>query len=381
MPKFRFQALIPGRRCVGKNADGSKRFETFTAAHSRKYADALNQMIKSKINIPVPWEHDPDAKPTTSAQRAKNTAGWVEMATVDANGIMHVDANIPDESDAILVRKVRFCSPRIAAFTDGNGKDWGAVTGYGNAITHLALTPRPVQHEQAPATQLAIQLSLDPYTGIDMAEKEGDEETPPKKKEGAEIPDGEVQPSGPAELKALITALAARGLIIPNEVKDLKELIIAIKSNANESPDANPGIVPTQGNTVEGVDKPIAMSLAEQKSNERASKQTRKELKARAAALFTGGVVSKPISLSLEQEADKVVIAFDDNGDMRQNVLSIKLDAYEAIKGGGRQAIPGRAERHPGVPSKASGLVELALPDELSGDMSDDKILAAFDAM
>src|SRR5262245_3170246 len=156
MAEFRSLVLAPGRRCVGKNPDGSKRYVTFTADYCRDKADRGNRMLAKGINIPVCWEHRADGKPRKlskddwASERAKGTAGSAKRFEVDADNRVFAVHEIPDDSDAKRAEVVRFCSPEINAFTDGDGEDWGEV------ITHIALTPRPVQHEQPPIARLSL---------------------------------------------------------------------------------------------------------------------------------------------------------------------------------------------------------------------------------
>src|SRR5215831_4555786 len=95
-----------------------------------------NAMLAAGLSIPVPVEHQKEATPLTSSERAArqllNNAGWVDQYRLRPGNRLYAALDIQDES---LVKKlpktIRFTSPWINSFTDGNGKSWDGV------ITHL----------------------------------------------------------------------------------------------------------------------------------------------------------------------------------------------------------------------------------------------------
>lgn len=318
MARFRWQALTPDTPwVVGTNPDGTPKLHTFTRADSRKFAASGNAMLQAGINIPVSMEHRDDQKPRQlsrddwASERAKGTAGWVDKFLVSKNtGIMFVEGEAPSAEDAKAIEANRFCSPEIDAFKDGKGLDWGEV------ITHLAVTPRPVQHDQTPVLRLSqtcMRLSLDPKDGKDLAkspevppdpapEPKPEPEPspaptrlaapPPPKAPPPEqpAPAAEAKPAGdkPEEkvpdkaipengndgtgnLTRLIEALREAGLTIPDEVQDVAGLIIAVKASGGASalqPLDDLEEVPPTGQTgaaTGGAAMPLMMSLEGQK--------------------------------------------------------------------------------------------------------------------
>lgn len=344
---------------MGTEADGRKIMAEFSPADVKAFHQRGNEMIRSRVPVPVCFNHDPAVKPAVTAaererQKALAVAGEAVEYELAKDGTLFANVEVPDPMDALLVRRMKFTSPRIEPFTDGNARDWGRV------ITHLALTPRPVQHDQPPARELslgAVQLSLDPYEGIDMAE------------EKTESGEGE---GGAATIKDLIAALSAAGLTIPKEVETLDDLIIAVKASAGVGGKGGAG--PADG-TVESSEKPLMMSLETQQK--KAEVIARGILKKRAADLFANGIVPKPISDALIRECDTVQLAFDDKGEVVPNAVTIRLESYEALPKGttvtARQPDERRRQRDPRVEE-----VELSLSG-VSRDPSDKELLEAWD--
>jgi len=116
------------------------------------FAARLNEMRSAGLHVPVTWEHQPDCKPTTraawlsrNADMARMTAGFATSAH-DSGGVLCGELEIPDEADRKQLPKTRFVSPMIEwDYRDPTGKVWG-----GPSITHIAITPAPVQHTQQP---------------------------------------------------------------------------------------------------------------------------------------------------------------------------------------------------------------------------------------
>ncbi len=136
--------------------------EKFVATPDRiKYmADQGNLMLADGLTVPVPLEHQPDARPLTSGERAahniRNNAGHVKSYEVGADSRLFGVLDIADPSIADkLGSTIKFTSPWINSFTDGNGKRWEGV------ISHVALTTRPRIVKQEPfARSVAAAMSL-----------------------------------------------------------------------------------------------------------------------------------------------------------------------------------------------------------------------------
>jgi hypothetical protein len=214
------------------------KYEATPAEVHRLFNDG-KAMLADGLSIPVPLEHQLEALPMTKAQRAaqmlRDNAGWVtgyEVRDIVEKGetVKDVLFGQVDIQDPEIAKKapgtIKWTSPWIKSFTDGNGKNWNGV------ITHLALTTRPRITKQQPFTSMAAALSLLPHlkpqttfpkglalsraglvqdnkplypmafslwTGIRLAE----DEMPPKKDKSKEKPeakrDDKAPPSKPGE--------------------------------------------------------------------------------------------------------------------------------------------------------------------------------------
>lgn len=339
MPKFRLRALTPGRRFVGYHKDGSKRFFDFTPEFCRQQFARNSEMVKADVPVPVCWGHRNDiavgrmSQDDLATARARGTAGRVEGYELAADGSGAFDAlvDIPDADDARKAEVVRFCSPEIDYVTDGTGRDWGV------AISHLALTPRPVQHPQPPIARLSIldggpiRLALDPSKGTDMADDAAEVEDTEDDETGPETPEPAAQT--PEDLKALVAALRKKGFTIPEMVKDLNDIVIAVEASTPPAPIAAPDPKPEAdgGQVVEGAAAPMTLSLPEQKAQQRAEAMTRKEITGRITKLVNSGRITPDLGKKLTSEATKIRLSFTDAGDVAPNDVLTKIEAYEAL--------------------------------------------------
>jgi hypothetical protein len=386
MPQFRLRALSPGRKCVGRNPDGSKRFVNFTLEYCLDQFRQNSALLAAGIPVPVSWEHRDDQKPGRlsrddwASARAKGTAGWVDQYQQLPDGAFDALITVPDDSDGKQAEVVRFCSPEIDRFTDQTGKDWGEV------ITHLALTPRPIQHDQPPIARLSVlsagpvRLAVDPKKGTDMAD-EKDDDTKDVKRKAEDAQDGDKkddseEKDAPTEFGALVEALVAKGFIVPEEVKDMAGLIIAIKASPDDG--GGDGLDDLDDpNAVQQVSRqsPIAMSHTKdgededekedddeddtvdlpanraggkgrtrmstdtvspalKKQQEQAAGLARKGLTGRIDALVKTGRIPPVVADGLKKEAGKVRLSFSGDGDLEPNAVLTKVEAYEALPKG-----------------------------------------------
>lgn len=113
------------------------------------YARRMDEMAKAGLHIPVVWEHQSNAKPLTMsdwddwrARFARSCIGHVHGA--EDGGEATFDAIDPDDRKALA--KAKFVSPEIAwDYVDPTGREWP-----GPSILHVAVTPVPIQVDQAP---------------------------------------------------------------------------------------------------------------------------------------------------------------------------------------------------------------------------------------
>lgn len=162
MAKFVKDILKVGRFLTRDLFTGDRVEKEFTEADLQHYATEAQRSIALGLPIPAPWDHD-DSTPVNVS--AKNNAGfwehiWYDETTKYLKGIV----SIPIAEDASKVgTTVKEVSPAIAPFyEDGDGNSWN------NAITHVGLVLRAVQHgqdnfvplEKTQHTTPAIALSL-----------------------------------------------------------------------------------------------------------------------------------------------------------------------------------------------------------------------------
>jgi hypothetical protein len=148
----------PGLYWYTDQETGLPRKIRFTAEGLQHLCDSGRQMLAANLSIPVPLEHQPDGRPVSAADRAasklKNNAGWVKDFQLK-NGALWGILDIQDEEIARkLPRTIRWTSPWITSFMDGQGKPWHGVIG------HVALTTRPRISRQAPFGSLAAAMSF-----------------------------------------------------------------------------------------------------------------------------------------------------------------------------------------------------------------------------
>lgn len=116
------------------------------------------EMLAAGLSIPVPLEHQPDAKPMTAAERAasqlKNNTGWVKDFSI-ANGKLYSNLDIEDAEVAKkLPTTIKWTSPYFNSFIDPtSGKERHGV------ITHIALTSRPRFTQQQPFPTIAAAMN------------------------------------------------------------------------------------------------------------------------------------------------------------------------------------------------------------------------------
>lgn len=146
MPTYLKEVVRPGTYSIGD------RRVSITPDRVQRWARKFHEMKATGLRVPVPWEHpatyDESGKPKEDrlARRIRNkmNAGWVEDMFVTPSGSLYAAIDIPLDSDAARVgTTVHAVSPEFGGvWRDGSGNVWK------DAITHVALTPNPVQVQQ-----------------------------------------------------------------------------------------------------------------------------------------------------------------------------------------------------------------------------------------
>ncbi|MBL8800271.1 MAG: hypothetical protein JNM56_40695, partial [Planctomycetia bacterium] len=130
---------------------------TFTPKHLAEFARNGQAMIAQQLPAVIPLEHQDDALPMTDGERlalqvSRNT-GFVTAWRLAGDGTLWAklsvdwlpDANGDSEIEHRLKNAIKYVSPQITPYLkDGTGKVWR------NIISHVALTPTPVWHNQLP---------------------------------------------------------------------------------------------------------------------------------------------------------------------------------------------------------------------------------------
>lgn len=344
-----------------------------TTSDVSHFATRLNEMRARGLHVPVTWEHQPDIKPSTraawlsrNADMARMTAGFATSAR-DEGGVLCGDLEIPDEADRKQLPKTRFVSPMIEwDYRDPTGKVWG-----GPSITHIAITPAPVQHTQQPfgspsltsgagapvamstlAFQSPITLSLAMYRpvalgGTAMADDTDagtmfDDSAPP-------APDDTATPAASDPLLAeVIGLLKAKNIVIPDDttMEDLlPHLKTALMTHAaatgegSTEPDGD-----ETGNDLEP--RPETQVMMSQLSNLQsqvgeanriitslrsavATTQT-EALNQRIDRLARHGVDRRTIG-DLKRSLSAVSLSVTDDGNLERSDLLTRIEAYESL--------------------------------------------------
>lgn len=354
MATFEKDILYPGT-VAPPDLDGPV---TFTTEHAPEgvtpdgkisvpfLAARMKEMLGDDLQIPLSWEHQPAAKPLTKRERdeqqaelAKLTLGHVTAAELRPEGFAAAKVEIPVDEDAKRLRAIRFVSPAIDwDVTDGNGRFWP-----GPSITHLAATPRPVQHKQQPFRPVklsqaatpqrpAIRLSLGSYIQLgenpmaDDAKKDGDDK-------GKKGDDGAIVEPG-VKLSKVVACLGELGLVLGDGVTPenlLERLYVAAetkKAADGVTTDTSAG-TGTETETDAQPPPGIMMSL-----QTRILKMERQDLERRIKALRDTGRVGKPIYDRMAAELKSIKLSLGKDGEVADNLLLSKVKDYEALPEG-----------------------------------------------
>jgi hypothetical protein len=375
MAKFRKDALYCGDwhlpdgrvfRCTPELRDGLAR--------------RLGEMREAGLHIPLAWEHQDDAVPLSADERRANRArfncGFAERAEV-SGGALSVVVDVPGSADAERLPSARFVSPEIRwDWRDGTGKVWE-----GPSITHIAVTPRPVQHAQRPFEPVSMshderstpfRLSLDGYQRAvrmaddndtdDLADDGGDGAAAGGDTDFADLDDaGGDEPAGgedAAMLPDVLAVLARLGLVLPGDTSP-SNLIARLHTagltmehhtkggdGGADDPNALPGEPPVGAGDAQPQQvqpqMPVGMSMSE--ANELKSdnarmkaallKKERKELLGHVADLARTGRINKPIADDLTARITKVQLSLAADGNLVPNAVLSEIAAYQKLPEG-----------------------------------------------
>lgn len=370
MASFTKDVLYPGTYSVA-DGKGGRRKVVFDRAKVELLTQRMKDMLAAGLAIPLAAEHQDRGKPLTAEERKaewvkKLTLGWAEAAELAPEGYLTTRVEVPIAEDARRIPAVRFVSPEIVEdFVDGTGRKWP-----GPSITHLAVTPRPVQQNQKPFQPVqmsCVRLSLSDYEGEPMDQEPKPNETP---KKGEETPSG----GGKFSLDELRKVLADDGYGIPDHVTEPEEflqhlhtaalskkaMIDKLVDDGEEEPNGGepapapadgPIMMSLGGHTFElrrqgkkgGAKKPAGAGPQNNPApaDPRTSRleqallsQGREAMKTRINSLFSTGRVTKPIKDKLLSECGTVRLSLDDAGQLGTNAVLSKVEAYEELPAG-----------------------------------------------
>lgn len=377
MAKFLKDVLYPGTYTVS-DGKGGRRKVTYTRADVVHLAKRMKDMLEAQLSIPLAAEHQTQAKPLTAEERKaewvkKLTMGYAEEAALAPEGFLTSVVEVPVEEDARRMPAVRFVSPEIQEdFVDGNGRLWP-----GASITHLAVTPRPVQIHQRPFQP--VQMSCVRLSLTDYEAPMADETTTPG--EGGE---GEGGKKG-FDLEALRKVLEEDGYAVPDSITDPSDFLTHLytaalsKKSAMDAafgdddeeeveetgggsgsepptPASGPVMMSLCGRQIQIVrpnrsrerrtkgkkktgaaTQPVQLSHGDQRSARLEANllaRERQGLAQRIQSLYDSGRITKPIHDQLRAQATTVRLSLDEGGAVTANPVLSKVEAYEALPAG-----------------------------------------------
>ena len=148
------EVIRPGTYWYRDETTGLPRKLVVTPELTKYWHEQGSAMLSAGLTVPVPYEHDFSAHPMTPKDKLLNNAGEVKEYRLKGDQLWSVvDVQDPDVKKKIG-HSIRWTSPWINSFTDGQGKDWK------NVISHLALTTRPRIVNQSPFGSVAAALSM-----------------------------------------------------------------------------------------------------------------------------------------------------------------------------------------------------------------------------
>lgn len=334
-------------------------------------ARRARDMLAAGLHIPLAWEHQDDAYPLSEDERRANRArfnlGFLKDAAV-AGGALEIVADVPGEDDARRLPSVKFVSPEIRwDWRDGTGRVWE-----GPSITHVAVTPRPVQHAQQPFRPVElsfdsppVRLSLDGYTrAVRMADDTdiavADTDTGDEGFEGLEDEGGEAGMDGAGKLADILAVLSELGLVLPDDTtpSNLLDRLHAAAltmrhhaTNGNDTAAGGNGGDQLPGEPSGGAaaqpqmvqpQMPMGMSMTEvhqlkaqlDRANKTLLAKERSDLLSRVAALHRSGRVTREIHDDLSGRLGKVQLSLGKDGGLAPNPVTAEIAAYEKLPAG-----------------------------------------------
>lgn len=319
---------------------------SYTPADVRNALIQGRRMLANRLAVPVIYEHDLDAGPVPLSLAATGPDWPASFArkclghTVGyelRNGVLWATADIPNRRDVDRWRACRFASPRI----DRGVRDPLGNYYPGAVVSHLAVTPRPVQMGQQPVMLSAagrrtetVFLSMSFREANVAEEKDGDK--------------GKKDDVGGGEIGRIVAALATMGVNMPDSVTDAGSLAMALEVLAAAGVSANgpaDGDLDDldNGSATAPASAPVMMSAQQKKANDTIIAGYRKQLVGRVQKIIKHGLrlrlIDGPTGSALTRRATGANLSLTAAGDLARNELLIEVDTLErAIRNAARSA-------------------------------------------
>lgn len=345
---------------------------TFTLADLRRMERNGSRMLANQWTVPVCVEHQDQGKPVRRLSRAEARArGFLCFTSgfrVTPDGTLQAYGDDPEDADdAKLLRKLQFVSPEIRwDWKTGDGVRWP-----GPSITHLALTPTPVNNRQRPFQRLSMQvrLSMADFKGSKMADEKDDakiedavddvlgDET--QTDEAGEAPEADAETeadaaeAGDAADTELTGLFEQVGLFVPTDAMgDIKQfksaLLISLKTKLaadgadgedagdgagddlmTDTGEAPAGAEPAPNPPPAGGGLGLSMSAREEAYTSKLIETGRGELRRRLKKCYETGRIPQGVYQRELTVLAGVRLSLDDRGDVERTDLAVKLDAWE----------------------------------------------------
>ena len=158
------EIIAPGQYWYTDESTGLPRKLEVTPELTKYWHEQGTKMLEYGLQVPVPYEHDFNAHPMTPKEKLVNNAGEIKEYRLkdiydhQRGHVKDVLFGVVDVQDPDVKHKIghniRWTSPWINSFTDGDGRHWN------NVISHLALTTRPRITKQQPFESFTAALSM-----------------------------------------------------------------------------------------------------------------------------------------------------------------------------------------------------------------------------
>lgn len=261
MVKVTQRPVKPAKYRVGDAMD------EYSADRLGKIAAETSRALANGLSIPVLDYHvnptDPEGLPVTNRESSKISVGWLTGVRQADDGWLEYEFDVTNSDAAKRIQEgsIKFSSPQFTRkFTDGLDRTYGELT------THLALTPRPRNPDQGPMVMDAntAQFSLEDAMDDELDTK--DEPVVPAKEPNPDIPP---KPEANQKFEAVVSGLAAKGIVLPTDWTPdsdggidilLAAINTSLAADLKAKQDAASQAIPTES---EEVAKPVQFSLDE----------------------------------------------------------------------------------------------------------------------